>query len=282
VTSSIGPNGGTTSRLLFAVVGDTRPATIDDTSAYPTATIDGIYGAIQAESPAPPFTVSTGDYMFATANGAESGPQLDLYMAARSRYSGAWFPTMGNHECTGMTASNCGTGNKDGVTNNYTTFLTKALGPIQKTAPYYAIHVDATDGTWTSKLVFVAGNAWSQAQATWLQGVLAQPTTYTFIVRHEPAAASTAPGVKPSEQLMAQYPYTLAITGHTHTYAHPTPKEIIVGNGGAPLSGGATYGFAMLSQRPDGAIEVDMIDASTRQADTGFRFAVKADGSPAP
>jgi hypothetical protein len=73
-----------------------------------------------------------------------------------------------------------------------------------------------------------------------------------------------------------------AITGHTHTYAHPRAKEIIVGNGGAPLSGGATYGFAMLNQRSDGAIQVDMIDASTRQADTSFRFAVKPDGSAAP
>jgi hypothetical protein len=101
-------------------------------------------------------------------------------------------------------------------------------------------------------------------------------------VRHESASANQAPGVDPSEQIMAQHPYTLAIVGHTHTYEHSGPKEIIVGNGGAPLTGGKNYGFAILSQRTtDGAIVVDMVDYSTGKSDSSFHFAVKADGSPA-
>jgi hypothetical protein len=283
VTAMVGPNGGTSSRLYFGIVGDTRPGGIDDTKGYPTAIIDKIYTDLEALSPRPPFVVGTGDYMFASASGTQSTPQLDLYLAARAKYSGTTFAAMGNHECTGATASNCGAGSANGVTNNYTAFLAKMLGPIGKTDPYYAIHVDATDGSWTSKTVFVAANAWSDAQAAWLEAELAKPTTYTFLVRHESHSVTQAPGVRPAEQIMAKYPYTLSFVGHTHTYEHfSTSREVVIGNGGAPLTGSKNYGFAIAQQRPDQAIEVDMLDYATLAADTSFRFAVKADGSLAP
>jgi hypothetical protein len=233
-------------------------------------------------NPPPSFGVSTGDYMFATPGKGNAAPQLDLYLQARAGFSNVMFPAMGNHECTGYTASNCGSGNTDGVTENYTAFLSQMLGPIGQSKPYYAINVNGTGGAWTAKFVFVAGNAWDSGQSSWLDGTLAQPTTYTFIMRHEPASANTAPGVSPSEQIMAKYPYTLAIVGHTHTYQKSGAKEVVIGNGGAPLSGGASYGFGLVQQRSDGAIQVDMIDYSTLQPDTTFTFAVKADGTPAP
>jgi hypothetical protein len=71
----------------------------------------------------PPFAVSTGDYMFASVGGTQQAVQLDLYLAARARYSGTTFPTMGNHECTGATASNCGAGTTNGTTTNFTTYV---------------------------------------------------------------------------------------------------------------------------------------------------------------
>jgi hypothetical protein len=148
----------------------------------------------------------------------EKAPQLDLYVQARGAFSNVMFPAMGNHECTGYTASNCGSGNPDGVTENYTAFLGQMLAPLGQSKPYYSIDVNGSNGAWTAKFVFIAGNAWDSGQSSWLDTTLAQSTTYTFILRHEPAAASTAPGVTPSEQIMAKHPYTLAIVGHTHTY----------------------------------------------------------------
>ncbi len=281
-TGTVGPAGGTTSRLYFTVVGDTRPPVINDTKGYPVAVIDKIYSDIAALSPVPLFSVSTGDYCFAQAASSESGPQIDMYMAARARFPGAWFPAIGNHECTGAVTSNCGPGTTDGLTVNYTNFMSKMLGPIGKSEPYYSIRINATDGSWTSKFVFVAANAWSTAQQTWLDSTLAAPTTYTFVIRHEPAAASTAPGVKPSEAIMAKYPYTLSLVGHTHTYGRKGAREVVIGNGGAPLTGTVNFGFALLSQRADGAIRVDMIDYSTGASDPSFGFAVHPDGSPAP
>jgi hypothetical protein len=268
------------SRLFFGVVGDTRPPVIDDTKGYPTQIATQIWSDLQAVSPRPLFTISTGDYMFASASGTQAGPQMDLYLGARSHYSGTVFPAMGNHECTGATTSNCGPGTTDGVTNNYNVFMSKLLAPLGKTSPNYSVEIDATDRSWTSKFVFVAGNAWTSADATWLSGVLAQKTTYTFIVRHEPKAAAS-PGSTGSEPIMAQYPYTLAIVGHTHTYGKTGPKQVTIGNGGAPLVGSANYGYALIQQRADGAVQVDMIDATTGKPDTAFRFALHPDGTPA-
>jgi hypothetical protein len=285
---SVGSHGGVLPRVYFAVVGDTRPAIEDDTAGYPTATVTAIYEAVQALEPRPPpFVVSTGDYVFASRpTGGQAGqaePQLDLYLGARAKYSGAFFPALGNHECTGATASNCGTGTADGVTANYAAFLRKMLAPIGRTLPYYEVDLTGADASWTAKVVFVAANAWSAAQGTWLESALARPTTYTFVVRHEPASAGTAPGVEPSEAILARRPYTLVIVGHTHSYAHSpdAPREVLVGNGGAPLTS-KEYGFAVFDQQADGTIAVDMIRLRTGDADPAFHFAVHPDGTPAP
>jgi hypothetical protein len=277
----VGNTGGTVSRLYFAAVGDTRPANIDDTAGYPTAVITKIYQDMEGFSPRPMFGVSTGDYMYVTPGSGNSGPQVSLYTTARGNFSNVMFPAMGNHECNGYTASNCGSGNTDGVTENFTTFTSQMLAPIGQTNPYYVINVNGTGGAWTAKFIFVAANVWTSAQSSWLESTLAQSTTYTFLIRHESASANTAPGVSPAEAIMAKYPYTLSIVGHTHTYEKSGAKEVIIGNGGAPLSGGVNYGFGLLQQRGDNAIQVDMIDYTTLQPDTSFRFAVNPDGSAA-
>jgi hypothetical protein len=265
------------------VVGDTRPANIDDNAGYPTAVITKIYQDMEGFSPKPSFGVSTGDYMFVTPGSGNSSTQIANYLGARAGFSNVMFPAMGNHECTGATASNCGSGNTDGITENYTTFLTKLLQPVGQSNPYYVINVNgASPATWTAKFVFVAANAWTSAQSSWLDSTLSQPTTYTFLVRHESASANTAPGVSPAEQIMSQHPYTLSIVGHSHTYQKSGAKEVIIGNGGAPLSGGVDYGFGLIQQRSDNAIQVDMIDYSTLQPDTSFEFAVNPDGTAAP
>ena len=281
VVATIGPNGGTESTLYFAIIGDTRPAVIDDTKAYPTAVITKIFADVNALLPMPPFVVTTGDYMFASTSGSQSAAQLSLYTAARKGYSGYDFPAMGNHECTGATASNCGSGSTDGVTTNMTNFMSSLLAPISKTSPYYVINVASTTNAWTAKFVFVAANAWDSTQASWFDTALSTSTTYTFVIRHESATASTAPGVSPSEAIMKKHPYTMSIVGHAHTYSHPRTNEVLFGNGGAPLASGS-YGYGLVTQRSDGAIQVDAVDYQSGAPDTSFRFALHADGTSAP
>lgn len=277
----VGPNGGSVDTLSFAIVGDTRPPNEDDIAGYPTAIITKIWQDVEAHSPRPAFAVTTGDYMFAKSYLAQGAQQLDLYLGARKGFTNVVFAAMGNHECTGATASNCGNGAADGTTNNYSAFLAKMLAPIGQTEPYYVIHVDSKTKAWTAKLVFVAANAWSQTQSDWLDKTLAEPTTYTFVVRHEGTTVTQAPGVSPSAVIMAKHPYTLLLAGHTHTYAyHSSSREVIVGNGGAPLTGKIDYGYVIGEERADGAITFTAYDYQQNNAIDSF--SVKADGTAAP
>lgn len=276
---SVGATGGTLDYLQFAIVGDTRPAVIDDTPGYPSAIIKAIWTDLQNETPRPPFAITTGDYIFASLSGSEASPQIDKYLAARSLYASTVFYVMGNHECTGGTASNCGSGNEDGMTSNYKLFLSKMLALTGKQKPYYDFRVDATDHSWSAKFVVIAANAWDQTQATWLQSAMAKPTTYTFVIRHEPDYSNTAPGVTPSQTIVSAYPVTMWIAGHSHTLSYYSgKKEIIVGNGGAPLTGSVNYGYVLATQRADGSIEFRAKDYSSLA--TVRTFAVAADGTP--
>jgi hypothetical protein len=254
---------------------------LDDTAGYPTQVITKIWKGVEAQDPKPAFAVGTGDYMFAKDYGSQGAVQLDLYLGAKANFTNILFPAMGNHECTGATASNCGPSAADGETKNYKSFMSKMLAPLGVTKPYYTVDVKGTNGAWTAKLVFVAANAWNATQATWLEAELSKPTTYTFVVRHESSTATTAPGVTPSGTILKKHPSTIVIVGHTHKYAHyADTRQIVVGNGGAPLVGSGGYGYVVARQRADGAIVFKEYDYATNGVkDT---FAVKADGSPAP
>jgi hypothetical protein len=110
---------------------------------------------------------------------------------------------------------------------------------------------------------------------------MAKPTTYTFVVRHEGASQTTAPGVAPSEAILASHPYTLLFDGAERTFAYdPTTREVTVGNGGAPLDGNEDYGYAIAARRADGAITVQALDYQTRAVVQAF--AVTPDGTPTP
>jgi hypothetical protein len=265
--------------LSFAIIGDTRPAVVNDTAGYPTAVITTIFQDLEAESPRPGFAVGTGDYQFTSNGSTQTSPQLDLYLQARASFSNPEYPTMGNHECTGATVSNCGTGTTNGTTSIYNTYVSKVLAPLGIHNPYYSLLVTPPGNAWSAKVVFVAANAWTSTQASWLDGVLAQPTTYTFIVRHESSQANTAPGVTPSGTIIAKHPYTMLIVGHDHTYKHLHQKEVLIGNGGAPLTTGSAYGYGVVSQRSDGSIQFTIYNYKTHAIID--QFAVNADGSPA-
>jgi len=215
-------------------------------------------------------------------------PQLNLYLGARAAFTNIVFPAMGNHECDGATQDNCyacGSGCNfvggtciGGIcqTPNYTDFVSAMLTPISETLPYYTINVNAPANAWTAKFVFVACNAWSATQATWLGTELAKPTTYTFVVRHEGTLATTAPclsgtGSNNADTIMGQHPYTLLIAGHTHTYAYyANEKQVIVGNGGAPLTGSVNYGYVIARQQAGGSIQFSAYDYATNAVTNTF------------
>jgi hypothetical protein len=305
ITGTVGNSGGSVSRLVFGVVGDTRPASEDDPSGYPTSIITPIFNDLQDMKPRPVLVLGTGDYQFsAVSDNSDANEQLQMYMGARANFSGAFFPAMGNHECgvaSGCSTSdncNCVSGQGGTGSANLAAFMSEMMQPIGQSNPYYSINVSATDNSWTAKFVVTAANAWDSAQQSWLQGVLAQKTTYTFVSRHEPtdtAVTDVPPGVAGVDALLTQYPYTMLFVGHTHNYGHytsyfsgtlacgsscpPASRAVVVGNGGAPITGSSTYGYVVAAQRCDGAMVVDEYNYMTNATDSYFHFVITADGT---
>jgi Calcineurin-like phosphoesterase len=260
------------SAMVFAIVGDTRPAIPDDGANYPTAIITKIFQDVAAENPQPTFVVGTGDYMFSL--GIEPQQQLDTYMQARGGFAGAFYPAMGNHECNTFTNGNCASS----PTVNMTDFEATMLAPISQTMPYYTEPLQAADGSWTAKIVVVACNAWDDTQLTWLQGELAKPTSYTFVVRHEAVADLSGTPCGDSQPPIDANPLTLLIVGHTHEYAHSAgDKEIINGIGGAPLTSGTNYGYTIVSRNSDGTLTVTTKDYMTESVIDSFTIQANGD-----
>ena len=278
-SGTVTETGGTVSRLYFAVIGDTRPALQNDTSNYPTAIITRLYADLESLSPRPQLAVATGDYNYASTSGGEADAQIATYMTARATFSNPSFFTMGNHECTGYTSSNCGAGNQDGTTANYEAFMRRMLGPAGQTVPYRSFVVNAADGSWSAKFVIVAANAWDSNQSSWLTRELDVPTTYTFVFRHEPSSADQAPGTTPSDAIIQAHAYTLLIVGHTHRYRHFfRSREVVIGLGGAPITSGDDFGYLIVAQAPNSDVVVSEYDYMTGEAND--TFAVKPDGTP--
>src|SRR5262249_1343631 len=147
-------------------------------------------------------------------------------------------------------------------TANMRAFMGK-LVPAGTSTPYYRIDVDT--GAGTAKLVFIAANAWSPTQADWLEQQLADPTAYTFVVRHEAAAVTDTVGAAQSETIVQKPPLTLELLGHWHTYEKLDERHVVSGNGGAPLSSGH-YGFVLVDLLTNGNISVSEIDQATGTA----------------
>ncbi len=258
--ASTGARAG--ARLRFAVFGDVRPAQIDDTAGYPRAVVRGLFATIAAR--APDFVVGTGDYMFASPKNAVAvDAQLDQLLDAERAFAGPVYHALGNHECTGATASNCP---RAVETANMRAFMARLVPPGTAT-PYYRVDVDTGRGA--AKLVFVAANAWSAAQAGWLERALADATAYTFVVRHEPPSSTEPRGVAESEAIIARHPLTLALAGHEHRYRRIDARHVISGNGGAPLSAGR-FGFVLVELDGDGNVVVSEIDAATGEPSDTF------------
>ena len=225
-----------------------------------------IYQDLVAVSPSPAFVVGTGDYMYNDPGVGTAVWQVQQYLTAAAPFKGPIWLGMGNHECTGYTSSECGVDNPDQITENYTAYLGTLLPglKVNTTTPYYVETVPAGEGQ-TAKFVFTAANAWDPTQSTWLSTTLAVPTTYTFVIRHEPTDdARDCPGITPIDTIIANFPLTMKLVGHTHEYKPYSSgtQEVLVGNGGAPLDSG-DYGFVLCKQRTDNAIQCDDYDYLT-------------------
>jgi hypothetical protein len=279
-TPGVSATGGSLDVLDFGITGDTRPAVRDDTAGYPSGIITKIFQDLDAESPRVFFTLTLGDYNNADTSFSEAAPQIDAYLAARASYTGTVFYAQGNHECkTHDDTGNCGDGAVDGWPTNYSLFMSKLIQPMGFVKPYYGFDVSSTSGAWTAKFLVVAGNSWTTDQAAWLEQEMSRPTTYTFVIRHQDTTATEAPGVSPSAAILAAHPYTLLLVAHQHQFRYDAAlKQVVTGNGGAPLDTGANYGYTVVRQQPDGSILGTNFDYQSHAVIGTFHVA--ANGAP--
>jgi len=266
--------GGTVNRLAFGVLGDIRPPLPDDTSGYPNPTVQAIVASMGSMKPE--FAVATGDYMFVEYLPSSASAQLTSLLADEKPLGVPIFHAMGNHECQSFTDVNCPMLNES---TNVTTFLSMLLPWTPVPWFSFVVHTDFGD----AKFVFIAVNAWTDAQATWLTQTMSNPTPYTFVIRHHPTpdagSPSSATGVAASDAILDRYPVTLFLFGHVHEYSHLTANRVVSGNSGAPLDAG-DYGFLYVLQRPDGNIQVSEYGTSGGTAtDT---WAVTPQGAETP
>jgi hypothetical protein len=274
ITGSVGPTGGTVSRLLFGVSGDARPSMCNETTDYPSSVLASIYSRMAAAGVE--FVVDTGDHQFVCQNGTQAmaTTQMNLYVAATKMLgSKTTFLTLGNHDCVSMTNPNyCGVGGFETV--NFKAFLSALSGISAQ--PYYSF--DVHTGPDMARFVIIADNAWSQTQDTWLNQTLsaAQNYKYLFVFRHHPLDNTDMPDFQRITQIIKMYRHTMVFTGHTHeirldTWNDPSGRTVIVGNGGAPLATGFTwYGFALVEELANGNLSVKFVDESSGNAMGAF------------
>jgi predicted phosphodiesterase len=216
--------------LRVGLVGDTRPNVSG--GVYPTQIITHIYQEMDAR--APDFAVALGDYVYVSpSNLALATQQMMTYLGARASFHADVYYVVGNHE---------------GYGDNLAAFRA-----VMSPAGYFSLH--GTLGQATFKLVIIGDDLWTTAQDAWLKRTLSVATTYTFVCRHHPSYNTDS-----TEQLILSiieaYPRTLLLDGHTHLYERASTREIVIGNGGAPLSNGSYYGYAILDLDPAGSATV--------------------------
>ena len=257
--SGVGPAGGTVTLLHFGITGDTRPPNCEDTANYPTAIISGIADALKAKGAQ--FVVDEGDHMFVCNSSLPiARAQMALFTQATARFGGTWFMTMGNHECwRGPCLLNS-------TSANYVAFMS-SLAPISA-KPYYAFNVETQLGR--AAFIIIADNAWDGAQQTWLQQALTtadRDARYTFVFRHHPEGDTSVTTNAAVMSIIRQHKFSMFISGHAHEYKHQpnvdSGRDVVLGLGGAPLLGTATWnGYALIDEQTDGRLKVTVFDLS--------------------
>jgi hypothetical protein len=263
-------SGGTVDRLYFGYTGDTRPD--HNVSSYPSSlqnVINNIY--LQMGQQGVQFALDGGDHMEA-GNGSDAAGNMASYTTATAMLGKPVFMTMGNHECTKSSSSDCGSG-ACGTDYKCSAFL-DALKPIS-TLPYYRVDVMTNSG----KAVFlvVADDAWDSTQQTWLTNQLNDAdknAKYTFVSKHHPDQNVDQPYFQTIYNLVTSHKYTLFLTGHSHEYKRQRndPRAVVMGLGGAPFDNPNQmwWGYLTVMQCPDDKMYVTVYDQATGMAKDTF------------
>jgi hypothetical protein len=236
------------SPLFFGAFGDI--VTSKDAEDSPAPIVTNIFRELANRQVQ--FVTMVGDYVYVQPDSYSGAlDQVSAFMQTRQLFVGPVFYALGNHDAPPE------------ALKVYRELMTREV--------YFAFDLQVAPlpgntNPATAKFVFVADNAWSADQAAWLDSTLGTPSDYTFVIRHH--STDTATSQAPA-QIIGRHPLTLLIVGHVHTYQHVADREVITGNGGAPVFEG-NYGYLTLQQGTDGRITVTAFDQSVDQPYDAF------------
>ncbi len=138
------------------------------------------------------------------------------------------------------------------------------------------------------RAIFTAPNYWNDgAQPAWFTQQLAAAGThsssnYVIVLHHEDSTASSPPSGLSTIESAEKSKESLSIVGHSHfwqwgtggPYSETNARQLLVGNGGAPLTSGTNsstvntsdYGFTTVMRQADGSLQIINYNYSTGEA----------------
>ena len=70
-----------------------------------------------------------------------------------------------------------------------------------------------------------------------------------------------------SMAIVRAHKFALFLSGHTHAYHHMTTdggRDLVMGNGGAPLVSGGTFnGYGLVDQQANGRLQITVFDVTS-------------------
>jgi hypothetical protein len=236
ITHNTPLDGLTVDLLHFTVTGDCRPSNyVNDASqvaaAYPTQVITQLFNQMGALDPQ--FTVFTGDvvYTYNPPDTTSAAAQIDLFLQASQAIDRPLAPAMGNHD------------DVDGTPSVWSQKFNENA--------YYGFTVHTTPGD--VRFTVTDDTYWDSRQLAWVGQELSNGAPYHIVVKHHPSDSTDNDNTQ-FNTLVSQTPPTLILSGHEHLYRKLMPRELVLGEGGAPLAQSAhSYGFAMIDELSDGS-----------------------------
>ncbi len=237
-------------RTRFAITGDHRPPKKNEINSYPAKVVEAIFKAIDEDEAV--VVGDTGDQVYVDRGCPADtiAAQVNILLAARAHLKAPIHTTLGNHEFPCL----------------------QVMRMLGEEAPYYWWFLIEDEQGRRAKFVSIATDVWKgdkdRLQAKWLKTVMAIPTEYTFVLRHQYFDShGTTPWIEAEiKAILQRHNITLYFAGHDHKYEHVKNtlvrghyRDVIVGNGGAAFHEGwenPFNGYALVEFLPNGNVEV--------------------------